>query len=128
METLVAVAIVALALAPLLDLQAQLTRQAHQQRARAFEATATQNALALLSGVNPMEQREGRFRSGAIQITWRANPLSEPLRSTRAGAGDGNFMVQLFATDVVAHDRDGREVARFTFDQVGWRQTEPGRE
>jgi general secretion pathway protein I len=128
LEALVAIAIVALALAPILNLQAELARDAARQNTMALEATATQNALALLSTINPMTNREGQVRTGAMQVRWRASAQSTPVRSTLQGAGEGAFMVQQFQTEVVIYREDGARLTGFTVEQLGWRNFSEGEE
>ncbi len=125
-EALAALAIVAVALVPLVDLQSQIVRANAQQRAIRDEAVAQQNALALLRDVNPLATPQGSRQIGEETVmTWRAVPISELVRTTRAGQGDGEFNVRLFRLDVeIAGPRIS---TAFSVDQVGWQPLAPGR-
>jgi prepilin-type N-terminal cleavage/methylation domain-containing protein len=127
-EALVAIAIVGLALVPLLHLQTQLARRAHVQHAMALEATATHSTLALLADLNPMTQRQGEIETGSLRLRWRARPVTGAVRSTRAGQGEVAFLVQLFEVTVSAHDLDGTPITQFAFERVGWRRVDLPRE
>jgi prepilin-type N-terminal cleavage/methylation domain-containing protein len=124
LEALVAIAILGVALVPLLELQAQLARRAHAQAAIMAEASATQSALALLADLNPMARPQGAVETGSLRVTWRARPLSEPVRSTRAGQGEGAFIVRMYEVRATVTGGSDEPLAQFAFERVGWRSAD----
>jgi Tfp pilus assembly protein PilV len=125
-EALAALAIVAVALVPLLDLQTQITRAHAQQRTIRAEADARRNALALLRDVNPTAAPEGLRQIGdGLTMRWRATPLTASVRTTRGGQGDGDFDVRLYRLDVDV--RGPRIETAFQVEQLGWRQVSQAR-
>ena len=118
-EALVALAIIAVALVPLTDLQTQIVRGHSRQREIREQAAMQQNALAVLRDINLMAAPDGaRLIGENLTLRWRATPLSRVVRSTRAGEGDGDFNVRLYR---VAVEVSGpRSAASFSVDQVGW--------
>ncbi|NEX94781.1 prepilin-type N-terminal cleavage/methylation domain-containing protein [Caulobacter sp. 17J65-9] len=122
LEALVALMILALALAPLLSLQSQITRRSARQAVLQEQATAQRNALAMLDTINPMAEPAGeRSLARGWSLQWTATPLTEVRRSRRFLGGEGEFEVALYAVDA-AVVRDARTVAAFTVEQVGWRR------
>jgi Tfp pilus assembly protein PilV len=122
LEALVAVAIIAVALVPLLDLQTQVTRDAVRQQALYAESVAIQDGLALLRDLNPMANESGALPHGeGGQIVWRARPITRPTQTTLGGSGYGPFDVQLYTVEIEVTAQSGAAVAAFSVDKLGWR-------
>ena len=120
-EALVAVAVIAIALLPLVALQMQVSRDHVRQRVVRAEIAAQCNALALLRDANIMDAPRGERDLGDGQnMRWAATPLSRLTRTTDRGTGDGEFDVVLYRVEVTI---DLGEGAPFVFDveQLGWR-------
>lgn len=117
LEVIAAIAIIAIALVPIISLQTQIARtQAHLAETHA-RSTDISNALALLRDVNPMLEPNGRRDlGGARALTWTATPLS-PLRESRNPIG---FEVRLYR--VSAEVRDGSDTSTFQIELIGWRR------
>lgn len=123
-EALAALAIIAIALIPLAELQTQITRDHGQQRAAREQASAQASALALLGAINPMLAPAGsRSLDEGTMMRWRATPISPQIRSTRLGAGEGDFEVRLYRVTVSIEGRRSRST--FALDQLGWRPNSP---
>jgi prepilin-type N-terminal cleavage/methylation domain-containing protein len=121
-EALAALAIVAIALAPLLSLQIQVSRDFMRQREGYVQATAQRNSLAILRDLNLMETPAGTRALGAgVTMHWTAQPISRSVRTTRRGAGDGDFDVILYSVRVTFTQTSG-EVHEYSIEQVGWRR------
>ncbi|MGE0741143.1 MAG: hypothetical protein AB7O98_07350 [Hyphomonadaceae bacterium] len=127
LEALIAVAIVAMALVPIMSLESQLTRRHAAQRAEHASLLAQQNALAIIRDMNVWQSPDGsaELQSGSI-MRWRATPLSSPRRSLRAGNGEGDFEIVLYRLDVEILDRAGNRLTRFSVDKLGWRRAADG--
>lgn len=122
-EALVALAIAALTLAAIFELQVQMVRG--QQRAElALEQVALQeNAIALTRDVNPMERPTGEIAlEGGVTVRWQAEPLGEATINAGFPAGDGSYRLQRFRMTVEVARERGRPPASVTFERVGWRQ------
>ncbi len=125
-EALAALALVAVALIPLISLQSQVARSHARHRDLRIEATAIENAIALVREVNPMSAPRGALAIGENStLTWRSVPIAPAVRTTRAGSGEGEFIVQLFRLDVETRDRNGRPTSAFSFEKLGWRALTP---
>jgi general secretion pathway protein I len=124
LEALFAIAILAVAIAPILAVQAQATREFGRVAEARVQASAEMNALALLREINPMDEPEGaRDLGGGQRLTWRATALSSERRSIGSEAPDGAFDVALYRYDATVRDANGRRIAAFSVEQLGWRPT-----
>lgn len=86
LEAIVAVAILGIALIPLLSFISQMSlelRTAGDSNARSL---AEQNVLAFIEPVNPMEQPEGQADLGDLHIAWTSRPV---VPETDTGPGSG---------------------------------------
>ncbi len=122
-EALVALAIAAMVLTAIFELQQQMAR-GQRRAADALEQVAAQeNALALTRDLNPMEQPEGviELPDGDV-VRWTSTPKTEPRTNAGFPTGDGVFQVQLFTLTVQVERRNGRSPAPLVFDRMGWRR------
>lgn len=125
MEALVAVALIAIALTPLMDLQIQVQRNYLRQQELRSEIQARENAVAVLRDVNVMLEPTGQRRMSEGRILrWRAIGSSLVTRTTNRGSGDGTFDVALFAVRATISDDQGRPVSTFDIERLGWRRRE----
>lgn len=122
-EALVALAIAAMVLTAIFELQQQMAR-GQRRAADALEQVAAQeNALALIRDVNPMEQPEGVIElPGGDVVRWTSTSKTEPRTNAGFPTGDGAFQVQLFTLTVQVERRNGRSPAPLVFDRMGWRR------
>jgi general secretion pathway protein I len=123
-EALVALAILA---AVILAFYAFLSSSLVAAR-RASDAAAIydcdQNALALATRLNPMEQPAGTFDLGEYRIRWQAFPIGEARRNTVNPAGSGRFSVGLYR--VVLDFPDMPAVAAVEVIKLGYRLERSG--
>ena len=120
-EALAALAIIAIALIPLMSLQVQVSRGYIHQRELRAELTARRNGLALLRDLNIMESPSGvRALDPETTMSWSAAPISPLTRNTRQGAGEGEFSVRLFRVRI-SLIRPGASPDVFSVEQLGWR-------
>lgn len=124
LESLIAIALIAAALLPLLALQGQLTRTVLAVERAGTGAKDMTSALSFLRTLNPTRQPEGSEQLGDAVLSWTARPASEERPVLDQGGGSGRFMMQLYDVDAsIAYD-DGRRVD-FTVRALGWRPTTP---
>lgn len=122
-EALVALSIAAMTLTAIFELQIQMAR-GQRRAAEALDQVAVQeNALAMLSTLNPMDQPTGEIRiPNGDTFRWTSEPQGEPVQSTAFPTGDGPYMVQRFTLTVEIERAAGRSPAPLVFDRVGWRR------
>lgn len=122
-EALVALAIAAMTLTAIFELQQQMIR-GQRRAANALEQVASQeNALALTRDLNPMEQPRGVIElPDGDTIRWSSDPKTEMRANAGFPTGDGMFQVQLFTVTVEIERRNGRSPAPLVFDRMGWRR------
>ena len=129
-EALAALAILAIAIAPLVSLQAQATRTQARDERLLDDLRVQRNALAMLRDANMLAMPEGEIALGEGAVArWRARALSPPVRTLPADAGSDVFDVAVMEVEVTIERPDARPrgnyAARpaqtFTFEQLGWR-------
>ncbi|MEQ1619008.1 MAG: prepilin-type N-terminal cleavage/methylation domain-containing protein [Terricaulis sp.] len=119
-EALVAVAIIAVAILPLASLQGQVSRTAGRQQQAQLSLAAERSAMAALRDLNVMETPDGALELGGDRVLrWQAHPIS-----SAAATNSGEFSVALYAVQAQVADHRGREIAKFSVDQVGWRRAD----
>ncbi len=121
METLVAVALIAVAFAPLYQLQRTLADAAIALEETAQRLEAEASALDFIAAINPMERPSGELDLGAWTMTWESTPVSveEPATGFR---GPSSFDVGLFEINVTLSDGETRRM--LTIRKLGWRRIE----
>lgn len=122
-EALIALAIAAMTLTAIFELQQQMIR-GQRRAADAMEQVAAQeNALALTRDLNPLEQPDGMIElPEGDTIRWSSEPRTEVRTNAGFPTGDGLFQVQLFTVTVEIDRRNGRSPAPLVFDRMGWRR------
>ncbi|UPT61159.1 MAG: hypothetical protein M0D54_11890 [Hyphomonadaceae bacterium JAD_PAG50586_4] len=118
LEVIAAIAIIAIALVPIMTLQGELAR--HQARLTQVQdrATATHNSLALLRDINPMATPAGQRRLDERTIlTWTSVAIS-PARRTVNPAG---FDAQLYRVSAII-ERDAQTLSATEIELIGWRR------
>ena len=95
-ETLVALAVLALALLAFYQFLASALGgvTAAERAARAYDRH--QNALALAATLNPMEHPSGSFDLGPYRIRWRSQAIGASRHNSGFAAGNGGFIVGLY--------------------------------
>ena len=120
-------ALLALLMLPILSFQQTLTEARLRQQNAYDRITLQRNALAVLRDVNPTARPQGEIELDALhRLRWTAQPLSAPARSVGYPVGDGKFEVALYRLDAQIVHIDGRLVARFEVEQLGWRELDVG--
>lgn len=121
-EVLVAVAIVGLALVPLVSIQSQIART-HARYIETYErATDQRNALALLAELNPMaDPRGARDLGGGAVLRWQSTALTPVKRSAGYPVDDGPFDVALYRV-AAQIERADRAAVPMDVELLGWRR------
>jgi len=117
-EVLASVALLAIALVPLFQLQRTLADAAIRLERAAQIAEMEESALALVGSINPMAVSQGEQRLGEWTMRWRAEPLVEE-RFADGYLGQSNFNIALYEITVTLES--GPQVREFTVRQMGWR-------
>ena len=126
LEALVALAIAAVCLVPLLTLQRQVIDSQRRHEATMRRAEIQRNALVLLREVNPTDQPEGQVSLPPdLTLTWTSTVISDAKLSTgQPTGGDGVFTVQLYRLDAQVLRGDRPIVPPFSVERVGWQLPE----
>lgn len=119
-ELLVAVAVLAAVLIPIMEATGAVTRR-HVRQGETMQMLERQrSAITILRTVNPMIEPDGRRSLGAGQeVRWHAVAVTRRARALRFLGGEGRFEVALYRLSVTLP-----AAAPFEVDALGWRDTE----
>ncbi|OYX56355.1 MAG: hypothetical protein B7Y86_10450 [Brevundimonas subvibrioides] len=121
-EALVALAIAAMTMTAIFQLQIQMAQGQRRAQAVLQQVTMQENALALIRDVNFMDRPSGEFAvPGAEVIRWSATPRGAARRNIGAGSS-GRYEVQLYEVTVTIERPGGRNPSYMTVERVGWRR------
>lgn len=129
-EVLVAVAVMGIALTPLVAVQAQIAQTHARYQAAYSNATLQKNALGLLQDMNPMKTPTGELDlDGVHHLRWTSQALTRVDRSTDYPVGDGFYDVALYSVaaevvDAQAADAKTAVKLRFNTERLGWQRIE----
>ena len=119
-EVLAALAVIAIALLPLLRLQQSLADAAIAiERANDIDQVR-RSAIAYIGALNIDDQTEGETEIGEWVVSWTATPIAGPEPADGIG-GESRFDITLYAVDVRISGRDADTT--FQIRQVGWTKT-----
>jgi general secretion pathway protein I len=122
-EALVALAIAAMTLTAIFELQIQMARGQERAAQALAQVAAQENAVALLSNLNPMEQPAGSVAvPNGDTIRWTSEAHGQPVLAAGFPTGDSQYLVQKFTLTVQVERAEGRSPAPMVFDRVGWRR------
>ncbi len=120
-EALVALAILAVVLTAVFELQSQMARGQQRAERSLAEVVSQENAIALLKDLNPMERPDGTISlPDGDTISWTSTPRSAARTNAGFPAGDGLYTVQLYTVDVSVVREDGVPVRPLSFQRVGY--------
>ncbi|HET9161593.1 MAG TPA: prepilin-type N-terminal cleavage/methylation domain-containing protein [Caulobacteraceae bacterium] len=121
LEALVALAIAALCLIPLMSLT-QTFVDGHRRYDEALQKAEIQkNALTILRQINPTDEPEGQAQMPPdLVVSWTATPISDLKTSTGYPAGDGQYQVQLYRLDAQVTRAGQPAIPDFSVERVGW--------
>jgi len=122
LEVLVAVAIMAVALVPLLAIQSFSIRSSLRHEEVYTRTQLERNALVMLRDVNPMEVATGeRPLQSDATLSWTSEMLTPETLSVGYPIGDGEFLVSLHKVRAVIRQADRTILSQFEIERVGWR-------
>lgn len=125
LETIAALAILSMALVPLLALQFQLASGAARLEQQSELSRAVSVARVMLSTTNPAIEPEGRRDlGGGWQVSWTSQPVGPP-EVARYGLGvSSRHRMQVFRVTADVVDEDSRTSA-LVLQTLGWVETAP---
>src|SRR5262249_29060709 len=113
-EVLVAVAVMGLALAPLIAVQSQISQTHARYQAAYLRATLHRNSLAMLKDLNPMAKPRGAIQLDPSRtLRWTSEAVTEVVRNADYPVGDGPYDVALYAVDAQVTDANAKELLKF---------------
>lgn len=119
-EALVAIAIIGMALMPLLDLFGGTANALLAAKNSSLRSQVQLNAVEFLDAVNPMIRPQGESRLGRGTIRWTAEPIAPPVDGMEYGnARPGLYSIGLYDVRVSVNDENGAYWFDFTLRLVG---------
>lgn len=121
-EALVALAIAAMTMTAIFQLQTQMARDQRRAEAVLRQVAAQENALALVRDLNFAERPSGEMALPAGDVVrWSASPVGPLTRNVALNSVNGRFEVQLFEVTVALDRPDGRNPPDMIIERMGWR-------
>ncbi|WP_428151651.1 PulJ/GspJ family protein [Brevundimonas sp.] len=121
-EALVALAIAAMTMTAIFQLQIQMAQGQRRAQAVLQQVAVQENALALIRDINFMDRPTGEFVvPGAEAIRWSATPKGAAKRNIGPGA-TGRYEVQLYEVTIRIERPGGRNPPDMTIERMGWRR------
>lgn len=121
LEAMIALAIAAVCLGAVFQLQYQLVNGQRRYEATLKRVELQRNALVLLREVNPQAQPTGEIALPPdMTLRWTSEPISEGRTSAGVPRGDGGFYVQLYRVDAEALSARGELIQAFSLERLGW--------
>lgn len=122
LEALVAMAILAAALLPLLALQGQFVRTTQSLERVQTRLSAESIALAHIKALNLDQSPEGTLSTVYGPMTWTSTPAAGP-HAGRDGAGfPSRFVITLYDVDIEIASQTGT-FQKFSLQGLGWHPT-----
>jgi len=121
-EAIVALAIVGIALVPIMIFVGQMVAALSRAGDANARHLAQQSVIELLETLNPLDRPSGEDELGDLVIRWESTVLVEPNTASRVGSGLAGFSMGFYNVNVdVERARSG---PWFTFDmrKVGYRR------
>jgi general secretion pathway protein I len=119
LEALIAMAVLAAALLPILELQGQMARTALSIERADANIAAQQNALGFLKTVNFQQHKTGELDIGNAVLRWSANPVHAEALTRHVNGDGGRYVMSLYTVDARLAFNDGHEY-QFTVEGLGW--------
>lgn len=121
-EALVALAIAAMTMTAIFQLQLQMAQGQRRAQAVLQQVAMQENALALIREINFMDRPTGEIVvPGAEVIRWSAKPRGGSKRNVGPGSS-GRYDVQLYEVTVQIVRPGGRNPPDMTIERMGWRR------
>lgn len=121
LEAIVAMVIFALVASTLYAWQASNMLTIDRVAALAQREQLVRDALGVLHTVNPMSDPRGTRSIGALQVHWRAQPISAEVEGKTQTGYPSAYNLRLYVLDVEVRLRD-HEALRFQVRQAGYKQ------
>lgn len=125
LEAIVALAIIGMALVPLLGFVAQSLDSVYRAADAQLRATVLANAVDAMSGVNPMQDPRGEIDLGGPRVRWQSRALVAPMPNSAIPTGFGAFSVALYDVQANVVRGDGTPWFDFEIRLAGHRRTAP---
>jgi general secretion pathway protein I len=121
LEAIIAIAILGIALIPLLSFTSQSVLQLHAAADSNARSIAEQNVLAFLETLNPLDQPTGSTTLGDLRVQWSSKPLVDQSQNTTPGSALPYYVIGFYSVDVRV-SRDGADPwFEFAARKVGYR-------
>ncbi len=118
-----AIAIIGMALTPLLDLFGGTANALLTAKNSSLRSQVQLNAVEFLDAVNPMTRPQGETRLGRNTVRWEAEPIAPPVDGMEYGqARPGLYSIALYDVRVAVNDETGAHWFDFTLRLIGYKR------
>lgn len=124
LEAIIAMAILSIALLPILSLQGQFVRNVSTIERLESRLSVERSVRDHIGALNLSLVQSGAYNAPAGAVQWQAKPAGEGRRVKTAGGQPGRFIVQLYTVDVsVTYQSGSAEI--FVLTGIGWKPLFP---
>lgn len=127
LEAMVAMAILAAALIPILALQGQFVKSVESLERLDIRLAARSTAVSYIKALNLSQNQNGEFvhltNAGPTRISWISTPATPPKIVRGNGGFAGRFELTLYDVNVTIDPENGGP-EKFTIRALGWRPLE----
>lgn len=122
LEAIVAVAIVGIALVPIITFVSQMVGALARAGDANAKNLAEQSIIELLESMNPLERPVGEDQLGNLIIRWESADIIPPNKTTRPGVGLAGFSVGFYNVTVSVDRLEKGPWFSFEMRKVGYRR------
>lgn len=122
LEAIVAVAIVGMALVPIITFVSQMVGALTRAGDANARNLAEQSIIELLESMNPIERPIGEDQLGNLIIRWESATIIPPNKSARPGVGLAGFSIGFYNVTVSVDRTDKGPWFTFEMRKVGYRR------
>ncbi len=106
LEAIVAIAILGIAILPIMALLGQSVAQLSLAGEANARASATESALAIVDPINPLTTPSGEIRLGETNLSWQSETIVEPNEIPQMRAGLAGYSVGFYKVTVLLSRND----------------------
>lgn len=120
LEAIIAMALLSVALLPMLALQSQFVDTALAVERAEVRISTRQNAANYLKSINFDQAPRGELDLGSRQLFWYATPISPPRNSWNSEIDPARYRLTLYQVAITVQNEEQVVTDQFNLEGLGW--------